>query len=42
MNTVVKKLADIEATAEAIVEHAQAQKSEISSTGNLRTRLRSS
>ena len=29
MNTVVKKLADIEATAEAIVEHAQAQKSEI-------------
>ena len=29
MNTVVKKLADIEATAEAIVEHAQTQKSEI-------------
>ena len=29
MNTVVKKLADIEATAEAIVEHAQAKKSEI-------------
>ena len=29
MNTVVKKLADIEATAEAIVERAQAQKSEI-------------
>lgn len=29
MDTVVKKLADIEATAEAIVEHAQAQKSEI-------------
>lgn len=29
MNTVVKKLADIEATAEAIVEHAHAQKSEI-------------
>ena len=28
MNTVVKKLADIEATAEAIVEHAHAQKSE--------------
>lgn len=29
MDTVVKKLADIEETAEAIVEHAQAQKSEI-------------
>ena len=29
MNTVVKKLADIEAPAEAIVERAQAQKSEI-------------
>ena len=33
MNTVVKKLADIEATAEAIVEHAQAQKSEIEKKG---------
>ena len=29
MDTVVKKIADIEETAEAIVEHAQAQKSEI-------------
>ena len=29
MDTVVKKLADIEETAEAIVEHAQAQKGEI-------------
>ena len=29
MDTVVKKLADIEETAEAIVEHAQARKSEI-------------
>lgn len=29
MDTVVKKLADIEATAEAIVEQAQTQKSEI-------------
>lgn len=29
MDSVVEKLADIELTAEAIVEHAQAQKSEI-------------
>ncbi len=29
MNTVVKKLADIETTAEAIVEHAQTKKGEI-------------
>lgn len=29
MNSVIKKLSDIEATAEAIVEHAESQKSEI-------------
>ena len=29
MNSVIERLADIESTAEAIVDHAQAQKTEI-------------